>query len=357
MVRTLKLPALEIQQGKNRKLYSFAVDGKHLHDFCTVSRVSRQEGEMNGYQRPEVVSHITQIRDYLESEEAILPNAIVVAVDSRVSFRHSGRISDDRIAGTIEIPLDNDNPVGWIVDGQQRAAALRDADVENFNVCVVAFVCDGVRQQRQQFILVNSTKPLPSGLIHELLPLTDGVLPARWRKKKYPSELLQRLNHDDDSPFKSLIRTPTNPEGVIADNSVLKMLQNSITDGALFYSDDVVEHLSLLKNFWGAVADVFRDAWGMNPRKSRLMHGVGIVSMGFIMDAILAIQRQPAKFSTQQFTLELKTLQSVCRWTQGAWEFAESDHVSWNALQNVDRDIQRLTNYLVRRYRDTFSRI
>ncbi len=34
-VITLELPALEIRQGKNRRLYSFAVDGKKLHDFCT----------------------------------------------------------------------------------------------------------------------------------------------------------------------------------------------------------------------------------------------------------------------------------------------------------------------------------
>lgn len=39
--KTLRLPALEICQGKNRRLYSFAVDGKQLHEFCTISRVSR----------------------------------------------------------------------------------------------------------------------------------------------------------------------------------------------------------------------------------------------------------------------------------------------------------------------------
>ena len=84
----LRLPALEIRQGKNRRLYSFAVDGKLLHSFCTVSRVSRQSQEMlSGYQRPEVASHISQIRDYLESESPMLPNAIVVAFDKSVVFK------------------------------------------------------------------------------------------------------------------------------------------------------------------------------------------------------------------------------------------------------------------------------
>ena len=38
--------------------------------------------------------------------------------------------------------------------------------------------------------------------------------------------------------------------------------------------------------YWGAVRDVFGDAWGKPPKKSRLMHGVGILSLGYVMDAI-----------------------------------------------------------------------
>jgi hypothetical protein len=36
-----------------------------------------------------------------------------------------------------------------------------------------------------------------------------------------------------------------------------------------------------------AVRDTFADAWDKPPRQSRLMHGVGIASLGFVMDAIL----------------------------------------------------------------------
>ena len=155
--KTLKLPALEVRQGKNRKLYSFAVDGKQLHQFCTISRVSRQDGAMEGYQRPEVVSHINQIRDYLESESPILPNAIVVAFDSSVSFKSETRSGSGDApftrTGILEIPLLDDIPdeqkPGWIVDGQQRAAAMRDARVNGFPVCVVGFVADSLEEQRQ----------------------------------------------------------------------------------------------------------------------------------------------------------------------------------------------------------------
>jgi hypothetical protein len=39
-----------------------------------------------GYQRPEVFSHISEIRNYIESKNPLLPNAIVLAFDHRVKF-------------------------------------------------------------------------------------------------------------------------------------------------------------------------------------------------------------------------------------------------------------------------------
>ena len=142
------------------------------------------------------------------------PNAIVVAFDDSVKFKPSrqaaGATSYSR-NGTLTIPLDPDLPdsekPGWIVDGQQRAAALRDARVKGFPVCVVGFIADGLEEQRQQFILVNATKPLPKGLIYELLPSTEGKLPAALQKRRYPALLSERLNFDDDSP---LARDDTN---------------------------------------------------------------------------------------------------------------------------------------------------
>src|SRR3954447_8273333 len=83
----LRVPALAMEQPGGRTLYSFAVDGKKLPLFATISRVHRDAGhEINGYQRPEAIGHIRTIRKYLESSDAMLPNALVVAFDSRVRF-------------------------------------------------------------------------------------------------------------------------------------------------------------------------------------------------------------------------------------------------------------------------------
>src|SRR5207245_9842667 len=115
---------------------------------------------------------------------------------------------------------------GFVVDAQQRLAAIRDASVDAFPIFVVAFIARDTSEQQEQFILVNSTKPLPKGLIYELLPETQGLLPSFLRRRRLPAMLVERLNHDGDSPLQGMIRTPTTPEGVMKDNSVLRFLEN-----------------------------------------------------------------------------------------------------------------------------------
>ena len=336
----------------------FAVEGKRLHDFAAITRISRPHGAgVEGYQRPEVISHIAEIKRYLESRGPIMPNAIVVAFNERVRFRpskSSGRDLGYSRQGILEIPADPDaddvSKPGWIVDGQQRAAAIRDARVEGFPICVVAFVAKSDAEQREQFILVNATKPLPKGLIYELLPSTEGVLPRALQKRRFPAFLLERLNHDDDSPLRGMIRTPTNGNGTVADNSILRMLENSLSDGALYRCGEG-EMLTLLKRYWEAVGRVFPDAWNKPPRRSRLMHGAGILSMGFLMDTITDRSRSH-DLTTDLFVENLTPLVAVCRWTEGHWEFGPGLQIKWNDLQNVPKHIQLLSNYLLVQYKE-----
>lgn len=361
----LRLPAIEVQQGRGQRLYTFAVDGKQVSSFATVSRIRRPTGALEGYQRPEVLSHIAEIKRYVESPAPMIPNAIVIAFDPRVRFIPD--ISNDMRPsftrpGTLVIPVSPDAPAadkpGFIVDGQQRLAAIREARVGSFPICVTAFITDDLRRQTEQFILVNSTKPLPKGLIYELLPATDAALPSLLQRRRFPAYLLDRLNRDAESPMRDKIQTPTNPDGLIKDNSILRMLENSLTDGALYRfrgveetGEDTESMLGTLKAFWGAVAEVFTDAWGLPPRRSRLMHGAGIVSMGFVMDAIAERNRNVGVPSAEQFANDLRPLRDICRWTDGYWDFGPGQQRKWNEIQNTTKDVQILSNYLMIQYK------
>ncbi|HZO68707.1 MAG TPA: DGQHR domain-containing protein DpdB [Kribbellaceae bacterium] len=363
--QTLRLPALEIRQGPNRRIYTFAIDGKRVSDIAAVARIRRDEQtRLHGYQRPESLAHVAAIRRYLDTDPSpLLPNAIVIAFDERVRF-HADKTADERPAfvrsGTLVIPVvadDCPDKPGFIVDGQQRSAAIRDAQLEEFPICVTAFITDTHADQRSQFILVNSTKALSKGLIHELLPEASGALPVPLMVRQVPATLVERVNFSKTSPLHRMIQTPTNPNGIIKDNSMLRMLENSLSDGALYpYRGDNAGPnygcmIAMLDTFWTAVAEVFPDAWNKPPRRSRLMHGAGIISMGYLMDAI-AHQHVTADevVEVSEFAAGLKAIADDCHWTDGVWPFDDGDR-AWNDLQNTTRDIQRLTDYLLARYR------
>lgn len=364
-VSELRLPALEILQGPNRRLFLFGVEGKELPSFTTISRVHRDgDAQVQGYQRPEVLAHIAEIRRYLESADPLVPNALVIAFDERVRFLPStdSPAPAYSIPGTLVIPIDQDqadeDKPGWIVDGQQRTAAIRESRIESFPVSVVGFIANGAAEQRAQFILVNATKPLPKSLIYELLPSTEGALPSQLMKKRLPTTVLERLNFDPASPLFGMIQTPTTPDGVIKDNSILRALENSITDGALYRFRDsetgegsIDEMMLVLSPFWEAVHQVFPEAWGLPPRKSRLMHGAGIVSLSFIMDAIAEPLLDEQIPSLGSYIQGLELIKSACHWTEGQWDFGEGVYRKWNEIQNISRDVQLLTSYLLFQYR------
>jgi len=356
----IQVPALKIDQGKGRELYSFAVNGSDIHSFATISRANRNKNELIGYQRPEVTSHINEIKRYLESENPMIPNALVIAFNESVIFTPSAENSS---FGYLTIPIvsENEEKPGWVVDGQQRAAALREADLIDFQMPISAFITNSAQEQREQFILVNSTKPLPKGLIYELLPYTETQFSRALQKRKFPAKILDLLNYTENTPLVGMIKTATNPDGLVKDNSILKVLENSLSEGALYrFRDpetgqgDIDKMLELLNNFWSAVAVVFKPAWGVNPKNSRLMHGAGITAMGHLMDAIsdrYHSEHQTEITTFEQFKGDLEQLAPFCKWDNGYWDFGTDKKVKWNELQNISKDIQLLTNYLLRKYR------
>jgi DGQHR domain-containing protein len=296
----------------------------------------------------------------------MLPNAVVIAFDDRVTFEPSGASSAlEYIAvGELVIPVDEalpeDERPAWLVDGQQRSAAIRDADLVEFPVAAVGFIARGEAEQRSQFILVNNTKPLPKGLIHELLPDTQGHLPTAYARKQLPAEILARLNFGTalmGEPFAGRIATPTMPEGYIKDNSVLKMIENSLYDGALYqYRDPVdgsgdVDRILLHLNFyWTAVQVTFPDPWSLPPKKSRLTHGAGIQSLGYVMDAMT--DGVPASdLPALDIPARLENLRELCAWTSGTWDFGSEQIRRWNGIQNTPNDVRLLTGHLLRALR------
>lgn len=360
--------ALHTTQGQGLDVFAFFIRGADIVRVADISRIGRDENEeVRGFQRPEIRSHVKGIVDYLNQGSVLFPNAIILALSPEVHFSASRgtRPSGDQglaQSGTLTIPLfEEGKRVAWIVDGQQRSLALAQAENREIAVPVIGFVSDRLDIQREQFILVNKAKPLPTRLINELLPETSGVfLPRELSIRRVPSELCGLLNRDPDSPFHQLIKRPSNSpapgKAVITDTAVITMIRNSINNplGALATyrvthqgrdGVDLANMYRLLLTFWSAVKHVFPEAWGKDPRHSRLMHSAGLLAMGVLMDRIYS--RANATDDVKVIERELQKVAPACRWTCGTWEGLG---VAWNEIQNTPRDIRRLQTALVQSY-------
>jgi|TARA_B110000211_G_scaffold228895_1_gene285846 DGQHR domain-containing protein len=359
----IKIRALRTIQRGDTPVYAFFIPGELITQIADISRIARDsDDELEGFQRKNIQQHVNNIAAYLDQEDILFPNSILLALSPQVEFTQSrgrdveGTIPSSQI-GTLAVPIrEEGNRVAWIVDGQQRSLALSKAKKKGLNVPVIAFEAADLETQREQFILVNKARPLPPRLINELLPEVDKYLPRDLAVRKIPSELCGLLNRDPDSPFYQLIKRISNDgdkQAVIVDSAVIEMIQNSIRNplGALAQfkslgteASDLDKMYETLVIFWNTVKTTFPHAWGISPARSRLMHSAGITSMGILMDRIMGRamgQPDPEKYINDA----LQRIAPFCHWTEGTWPHID---LAWNEIQKLSKHVRLLSDLLTR---------
>lgn len=348
-----RFKGVRAQQASGHDVFSFAATPNDILKFSEIERVGRNEdGQLKGFQRHQVASHIRDIRDYLQRDDALLPNAIILAFLEKVTII-------DLDDGVVEIVIDaSESKPGFVVDGQQRLSALSTMEKPGFQVFVSALICKDYNELRQQFVLVNNTRPLPKSLIYELLPTVDG-LPERFTSRKFAARIIDLLNFLPNSSLFGEIKQHTNPRGVLSDTAMQKFVMNSANDGAIrsFMKFDDFEgrSIELINNFFHAVRVVFRSEWeGLAPRNSRLKHGAGLVSLSFVMELLYSNQGTTSK---EDFIKGLRLLKPHTAWTSGEWQISETDRRPWNGIQNTPTDIGLLTKYLTEKLKQELKRI
>jgi DGQHR domain-containing protein len=343
-VTTFTFLGVRAKQSASHEVISIAARASEVLQFSRIDRAGRTStGKLTGFQRPQIASHITEIRDYLRTDDAVLPNPIVVAFVGNVDIQAR---QDQMVEITIRLDEHGEAP-GFVVDGQQRLTALSGLPDKDFQIFVSVLVCQDVEELRRQFVLINSTRPLPKALIYELLPGVKG-LPKRLTSRSFAATLTERLNFDCDSSLRGMIFQHTNPAGVIRDTALQKVIMQSMSDGAIreFPSDEQFGRgFNLISEFFAGVQKVFSDEWiGHNAKTSRLVHGAGIVAMGFVMETVAA---RHGATTAAEFAEGLKVLKGRTAWCSGYWQFSETERVPWNAIENTPRQIMMLAQHLV----------
>lgn len=340
--KTIRFEALVAEQSQNHQVMMIKASAKQIQQISVIDRLGRDQfGKTTGFQRPQVSGHITEIRDYLETSDAVLPNALVLA------FVDGARVIQTPTGTELEIDLTADKP-GLVVDGQQRLTALLLSGREDFQVFVSCLICKSFDELRRQFILINNTRPLPKSLIYELLPSVEN-LPDRLSTRSLAASITERLNFDPSSSLHGIVKMQTNPTGILKDTTLQKAIINSESAGAiqvLMQKEKSIDiAVNMFSNFFYAVQDTFKDDWDNHkPTSSRLVHGVGIVAMGYVMDEIYSRTRS---IEIDSFKAGLKPLVGKTAWADGHWHFSDDDLIPWNRVEFTTRQCHQLAEHLV----------
>lgn len=361
----LRIRAVRAVQGGGTSVFAFFLYGADINRIADISRIRRDEHELKGFQRREIRDHVKEITAFLDSGPVLFPNAIILAMSPEVEFasargRTPGNMCEVGDAGTLSIPIyPEGRRAAWIVDGQQRSLALSAAKDSAIAVPVIAFVSDALAIQREQFILVNKARPLPTRLINELLPEVSVLLPRDLAARQLPSMLCQALNADPTSPFHNLIKRESDTKdriGIVTDSGLIETMKASLKTpaGALGQfkhngdGNDTAAMYEALVLYWSAVRDTFPEAWGRPSNLSRLMHSAGIRAMGALMDTIM-LRADTAPDKPLAVRAMLKRLAPHCCWTSGTWEGLG---LAWNEVQSTPQHITKLSDHLMHLERD-----
>src|SRR5207253_5161854 len=88
--KIIRRRALRVEQDPAHPLYLFTLTGDELLAIADISRISRNDaGKLIGYQRPEVKRHVQDIVEYLDGDNVLFPNSVILALSSGVRFRSS----------------------------------------------------------------------------------------------------------------------------------------------------------------------------------------------------------------------------------------------------------------------------
>jgi DGQHR domain-containing protein len=361
----LAVRAVRAEQANGTGVFAFFLHGSDITKIADITRIRRDDKELKGFQRGEIRAHVNAITEFLDSGPVLFPNAIILAMSPEVEFasargRKPGNMCEVGDAGTLTIPIyPEGRRAAWIVDGQQRSLALAQASDQSIAVPVVGFISADLETQREQFILVNKARPLPTRLINELLPEVSVLLPRDLAARRLPSALCELLNTDPSSPFQGLIRRESNAKdkgGIVTDAALIEAMRLSLKSpmGALGQykrngdGTDTEAMYDALLVYWKAVRDTFPDAWGKPPTESRLMHSAGIRAMGALMDPIM-LRADSSSDRTAAVREMLKRLAPHCHWTKGTWS---GMNLAWNAIQSTAQHITKLTEHLMHLERD-----
>lgn len=284
-------------------MFVFVVAAEILYNNFDISR--RKDDNITndeGYQRSFGSSRIKNMQNYLQKENGIIPNSILVNIDK-------GNYSFDEKKS--ELTLKDEASIGFIIDGQHRVIGTYHADPKIL-LPVVATVELDVVQQAKLFIKINSTqKGVPTSLYLDLLDLTEGEIDNFDDEgisnlgERRAVEIAKRLNEETDSPFFEKVNTVgERSQGVSLAAFKASLLEYVDHKNGKFKEYGFEQQYIIFKIFFKSIKAVYLPQWEKAVFfKSAIFGGI----MKAMYEIFVTVTQQKKSFSTNN-TIEVLEL-------------------------------------------------
>ncbi len=273
----ISIPVIRVTQNIGTFFIS-KMTPKQLHQIANRN-LSRLKNLEDGIQRDIQQSKITEIKEYLKSNDATFPNSIILAIQNNpLEIEVPSYMLNER-EDILSIRMSED--VANILDGQHRLNGFEISE-DSFELPVSIFLDISLKEQAKIFAKINSTqKKVELSLLYDLFGMTEGRIP-----EKVAYFIVQHLNEDLDSAWRSKIKTLSDRSGDIALGSMAKLIHKELIEkqdsfAKLYKEERDTDIKNILLNYFNAVSEIFPEAWENRQKKYILTKTTGF--NGFVL--------------------------------------------------------------------------
>ncbi|MCA1620923.1 MAG: DGQHR domain-containing protein [Acidobacteria bacterium] len=277
----IRIAATVLKQ-KDKNLYLFKINSALLNRIAYVT--PRSEENPDELQRVVSVTRAKEIGKWLQDENSLLPNAIVVDLKQDVEIEPTG--IQDQVTISIPNPDETtDCKIAYILDGQHRVKGFDHSEGIEFDLAVVAVhnVTESIRAKL--FIDINSKQVKVDERL--LLDLMAGTrILASDDERVY--EVIKGLDEEPSSALHHKIQFLPEQKGKwIKNTNMLALLKPHIGNGGVIYNKTTAQQIEIFNSYFNAFRGVFNEAW--DDQKTSVL----TKSMGFeIMSGIFREVKQ-----------------------------------------------------------------
>lgn len=309
-----RIKVLKVDQD-DTLLLLFGIPAKLLIDISYFN--PRERDRETGIQRGYDPKRSKEIAKYIDSEDAVLANNIIINFE----LRQLGLKFDD-VYDSKDSTLDLDKmlrkaksregttlkgKVAFVIDGQHRLRAFDYARKKDFPLIVTALIDLSLAEIAEIFVKINYyQKPVNKSLALDLLGITKDIFPQYY----YFHDLVERLNDDIESPFYNNIRMLGVGKGFISQASIISAIEKYKLDRILkecnIPIDDGKTLYNIFWNYFRAVSKVFNEHWGENRFLSKT---IGIRALIRLLGYILKhFWKEQIEFSEKNISKQLRQI-------------------------------------------------